>query len=87
MTFIRGDEFFHYHGLVLGLLWMFGIIIGILVRKTSRVLHALSFIIIDYVTLFFLLGAIIRVYPHIEHFPEWSLIKQGHIVGGKSDFR
>lgn len=81
-SFFLQDDFFHYHGLYLGLIWMFGIIIGILIRKVSRFLHAIAFFFIDVVTIFFIVGAIIRLYPRIDQFWEWSLIKQGHTVGG-----
>ena len=82
-AFIRGDDFFHYHGLVLGSAWLIGSVIAILARKVSVNLHAFLFFLIDASTAFFLVGAMLRVYPYIpEKWDVWPLIKKGHFIGG-----
>jgi hypothetical protein len=82
LAFIRGSDFFFYHGLVLALLWFFAAPLAILLRKVSKQIHGACFFFIDVTTVFFLVGAGIRVYPHISNFPQWSIIKQGHIAAG-----
>jgi hypothetical protein len=81
-TFIFSQDFFWWHGVVLAFLWFFAALIAILLRKVAIILHATAFFIIDVITAFFLVGAMMRVYPHLENFGTWSLIKQGHIIGG-----
>lgn len=82
-TFIKGDTFFHYHGLVLSSLWMVGAVIAILARKVSVYLHASLFFIIDVTTAFFIVGAMLRVYPYITvKWDDWSVLKKGHFIGG-----
>ena len=66
--FIHHKEFFYYHGAVLAFAWFIGATIAILLRRVSKQLHALCFFIIDVVTAFFLIGAIIRVYPYLSKF-------------------
>lgn len=83
LLFIKGEKFFEYHGLVLALLWFFAAPTAILLRKVSKQVHAACFFLIDVTTIFFILGAGIRVYPYIDKFSTWSPIKQGHTVGGK----
>jgi len=82
-TFIHSDDFFYYHGIILISLWFFGSIIAILMRKVSIIGHALLFNIVDFTTSFFIIGAMIRVYPHIsDRWDQWSLLKKGHFIGG-----
>jgi hypothetical protein len=82
-AFIRGDDFFHYHGLFLSSLWLIGAVVAILLRKFSVTLHALLFFIIDATTAFFIVGGILRVYPYISvKWDEWELLKKGHFIGG-----
>ena len=81
-TFIQSKEFFYYHGLVMSLLWFFASPIGILLRKVSVYLHATVFFLIDVTTAFFIVGALIRVYPYFGYFTSWPLIKQAHISAG-----
>jgi hypothetical protein len=81
-TFIYSPDFFYYHGLVLGFMWFFGSSIAILLRGVSRILHAIGFAIVDFSSAFFMIGAGIRVYQNVDKFFEWSLLKQGHVLGG-----
>lgn len=81
--FIRHKDFFYYHGVVLTFLWFVLSTIGILLRKVSKQLHALAFFVVDVVTAFFIIGAIIRVYPYLSRFDSWSFVKKCHIIGGK----
>lgn len=85
-SFIRSENFFYYHGVVLNSLWIIGATIAILLRKVSKQLHALAFFLIDFITIFFIVGGLIRVYPYLGNFSQWSLIKQGHIAGGSTYF-
>jgi hypothetical protein len=62
-SFIKGDSFFFYHGVVLASLWIVGSVVAILLRKVSVTLHALLFFVIDAVTAFFIVGGMLRVYP------------------------
>jgi len=80
--FIAGDSFFYYHGIVLALNWFIFSLIAILLRKTSITLHALAFNLIDISTGFFVVGALLRVYPHIDAWDSWSLLFKGHFIGG-----
>lgn len=82
-TFIRGDSFFKFHGLALGSLWLVGSVIAILLRKVNVTLHALLFFIIDATTAFFIIGAMLRVYPLMQdRWDQWTLLKKGHFIGG-----
>lgn len=81
--FINHKDFFYYHGVVLAFAWFIAATIGILLRKVSKQLHALCFFLIDVVTAFFIIAAIVRVYPHLHKFEAWSLVKKCHIIGGK----
>lgn len=82
-TFIRGDQFFEWHGIVLASCWLVGAVIAILARKVSVQLHAILFFLIDAATAFFIVGAMIRVYPHMqERFNEWDIVKKSHFIGG-----
>ena len=86
-AFIASPDFFYYHGLVLAILWFFVVNVAILMRSLSRTLHGLCFFAIDVTTAFFIIGALIRVWHHIDKFAEWSIIKQGHIMGGNNLMR
>lgn len=82
-TFIRGDQFFEWHGIVLSSCWLIGSVIAILARRVSVQLHAILFFLIDAATAFFIVGAMLRVYPHIQaNFDKWDLLKKGHFIGG-----
>lgn len=66
---------------------MVGAVIAILARKVSVYLHATLFFFIDVATAFFIIGGMIRVYPYLFiKWDEWSLLKKGHFIGGKSFF-
>lgn len=83
-AFIKGKEFFYYHGLVLSVGWLLLSVVAILLRKVSVQLHALLFFLIDASTAFFIIGGMIRVYPYISvKWDEWSGLKKGHFIGGK----
>ena len=84
-SFIDHDKFFDYHGLTLSFLWIFACSFGILLKRFNLYLHAASFFIIDVLTVYFITGAWVRVYPHIDTFDQWSTLKKGHIVGGNFD--
>ena len=86
-TFIASPNFFYYHGLVLATLWFFAVNLAILMRSLSRTLHGLCFFAIDVTTAFFIIGALLRVWHHIDKFTEWSLIKQGHVIGGSNQVK
>ena len=64
-AFIRSDDFFHYHGLVLSTSWIILSVVAILLRKVSVLIHATLFFLIDVATAFFIIGAMIRVYPYL----------------------
>jgi hypothetical protein len=82
-AFIRGDSFFYYHGVVLSVAWLFGAVVAILSRKVSITLHALLFFVIDFLSAFFIVGGMMRVYPYLlEKWNVWPLLKTGHFVGG-----
>lgn len=85
--FIYGDDFWHWHGLVLASAWIIGSVVAILARKVSVYLHALLFFVIDVATAFFIVGGMLRVYPYIPiKWDEWPLIKKGHFIGGTRSF-
>ena len=82
-AFIHGESFFYYHGLVLLNLWFFVALIAMVIRKYSIIAHAILFNIIDFTTAFFVIGAMLRVYPYISvRWDEWSLLKKVHFIGG-----
>jgi hypothetical protein len=82
--FITSKDFFWYHGVVLGSLWLCGSVIAILARRIAVTIHALLFFLIDATTAFFIVGGMLRVYPHIAtRWDDWGMLKQGHFVGGK----
>ena len=82
-TFIRGDQFFEWHGIVLSSCWLIGSVIAILARRVSVQLHAILFFLIDVATAFFIIGAMIRVYPHMQaNFDKWDIVKKSHFIGG-----
>lgn len=84
-AFIRSDDFFHYHGLVLSTSWIILSVVAILLRKTSVYIHATLFFFIDVATAFFIIGGMIRVYPYLSvKWDDWSLLKKGHFIGGIS---
>lgn len=86
-TFIRGESFFEWHGIVLSSLWIIGSVVAILSRKISVTLHALLFFVIDAATAFFLVGGMLRVYPHMaDRWDDWSALKKGHFIGGNLFF-
>lgn len=66
--FIYHKEFFYYHGAVLAFAWFIASTIAILLRRVSKQLHALCFFIIDVITAFFLIGAMMRVFPYLSKF-------------------
>ena len=55
---------------------------AILFRSLSRTLHGLAFFAIDVTTAFFIIGAFLRVYGHIDQWNQWPFLKQAHIAGG-----
>lgn len=79
---LRSKQFFYYHGVVLAGLWFVAAVIAIQLRKYSRTLHALCFFCINITTIFFIFGALLRVYPQISKFSRWPLLKQAHVAGG-----
>ena len=63
--------------------WIVLSVVAILLRKVSVLLHATLFFFIDFATAFFIIGAMIRVYPYISvKWDDWSLLKKGHFIGG-----
>ena len=80
--FIHSSDFWIYHGFVLSGLWVLASAFGIFIKRYSTILHVLTFASVDFTTLFFAGSALYRVFPHINHFMEWNIIKQGHIAGG-----
>ncbi len=84
-SFIRGDQFFEWHGIVLSSCWLLGSVIAILARRVSVQLHAILFFLIDAATAFFIVGAMLRVYPHIQtNFDKWDIVKKSHFIGGNT---
>lgn len=82
--FISSDKFFEYHGLTLTIVWTIACTVAIAAKKLSAQIHGSIFFMIDVTTLYFITGAWVRVYPHIDNFSEWPLLKQLHILGGTS---
>lgn len=71
-----------WHGFVLSGLWILGSAFGILAKKFSTVLHLLTFVIINFTTLFFAGSALYRVATGVSNFMDWSLLKQAHVCAG-----
>ena len=82
IDFIYSESFWESHGMWLAGLWILGSVIGVFIKKWSANLHALSFAIVDYPSLYFGIGGLIRVWPSMPLFWEWTLPKQLHVIGG-----
>ena len=78
----KRTDFFEYHGFVLTACWIIACSVAIFMKRINVYIHAMLFFFIDVTSLYFITGAWLRVYPHIDTFNEWSLIKKGHIIGG-----
>lgn len=68
LEFFHSEKFFEYHGLGLSFLWIFACTFGIVLKRVNLYLHALTFFLVDVLTLYFITGAWVRVYPHIDKF-------------------
>ena len=64
--FIASKEFWIWHGFVLSGLWVLGSALGIFFKRFSTTLHAMTFVIVDFTTLFFAGSALYRVSSHIH---------------------
>jgi hypothetical protein len=87
--FIASKDFWFFHGWGLTTAWLVFSFLGILVKKLLRgnvglYLHIFLFFINNAATYFLAGSAIYRLYPHLYKFFDWSLLKQGHIVGGNN---
>lgn len=89
LQFFNSSEFWEVHGTVLTINWFVVAFIAILIKRKfkggfSLFIHTLLFILCNVSTLFVNFGAAYKVYPHLNTFAEWSLLKKGHIVTGKN---
>lgn len=46
------------------------------------ILHVAVFVLIDYISLFFIGSAIYLLLPHLSNFLKWSILQQLHIFAG-----
>ena len=82
------SEFWELHGTVLTVNWFVVAFVAILIKKKfqgglSNFIHMLLFILCNVSTLFVNFGAIYKVYPHLNTFAEWSILKKVHTGTGK----
>lgn len=80
--FVKGADFFWYHGYGLTLLWVVASTVGILAKKINLYLHAAIFFIVDVSTIFLVGGAFYRYLPKFAQFSEWDLVRKLHVFGG-----
>lgn len=86
--FVSDDQgFWVYHGYGLTFLWLILSTFAICIRSykgaTTKWVHVIVFVIIDYTTLFLAGGVIYRYWGRLySEFSGWSLIQQIHAIGG-----
>ena len=83
-SFYQNPKFFVYHGFALTFLWIVGVTLGIFFKKINGYLHGATMFIIDVLTIFFIVGAMVNMFPYFNEFWQWSLFQKIHILGGKN---